>query len=144
MAPHALAAQLTAQTGQIAGQGVASLLGGIASGVGAFTQKREARRVEAINESRYQDSLLERQTDNERQDRSLEASLLMNQLEVRTRLATGLKVKLQASVDPETGKFDESIAQQIRDIENGNLNLSTNLTRIASKVKEDCKPGGYG
>ena len=57
LAPTALAAQLTAQTGAIKGSGVAGLLGGIATGVNAFSQKREQRRVEAINESRYQDSV---------------------------------------------------------------------------------------
>lgn len=108
LAPTALAAQLTAQTGQIAGQGVASLLGGIASGVGAYTQKREQRRAEAINESRYQDSLGMRRADDARQDRAFKYGAAQDQMALAQRYAQGLEVKAQnelatkGTVDPAT------------------------------------------
>ncbi len=101
LAPTALAAQLTAQTGQIAGQGVAGLLGGIAQGVGAFTQKREQRRVEAINESRYQDSLRMRQADDARQDRSFQYGAVRDQMALNNEFKTGAELAFALDPTPE-------------------------------------------
>lgn len=143
LAPTALAAQLTAQTGQIAGQGVAGLLGGIASGVGAYTQKREQRRVEGINERRYQDSLVRQDRDFGMREDAFKASQLMNQWEITEKLKSGLDVKIAASVDPITGKPDAALVKQRGDIDAGQGNLKAALDSIMQRRKAvDCGPEG--
>lgn len=137
MAPHALAAQLNAQTGQIAGQGVAGLLGGIAQGVGAYTQKREQRRVEGINEQRYQDSLM-------RQDRAFNAAQLMNQFDVQKQLFTVANAEYQqaAMVDPESDEA-KRLFDEVNKIRGGMLNVANGIrAEVSKKQAEDCGPEG--
>lgn len=101
LAPTALAAQLTAQTGAIKGSGVASLLGGIAQGVNAFSQKREQRRVEGINETRYQDSLRMRQADDARQDRAFMYGAAQDQAALNKDFLEGAKLAYALDPTPE-------------------------------------------
>lgn len=134
LAPTALAAQLTAQTGQIAGQGVASLLGGIAQGVGAYTEKREKRRVEAINERRYQDSLT-------RQDRSFQYGAAKDQASLLEDYLKGAEMEaaLSAMSSP-TGTPDPSKVQNLRTAQSSMNALRSQLAKIGGVQAAEMPP----
>lgn len=125
MAPHALAAQLTAQTGQIAGQGVAGLLGGIAQGVGAYTQKREQRRVEGINEQRYQDSLM-------RRDREFKMDAIQTQLGVVDKYIAGVRAEADmAALESPDGTLPPALATKIDAALNSRKGLAAQAAMLA-------------
>ena len=95
MAPHALAAQLTAQTGAIKAQGLNSLLGGISQGVDSFTQQRDQRRAEATNESRYQDSLGFRQEEMALRKQAADREDLEGRFNITTMALKGTDMEIQ-------------------------------------------------
>lgn len=134
MAPHALAAQLTAQTGQIAGQGVAGLLGGIAQGVGAFTQARNRRQEMAINESRYKDALT-------RQDRSFQYGAAKDQASLLEDYMKGAEVEaaLSAMSSP-TGTPDPSKVQNLRTAQSSMNALRAQLAQIGGVQPANVPP----
>lgn len=134
MAPHALAAQLTAQTGQIAGQGVAGLFGGIAQGVGAFTQARNRRQEMAINESRYKDALT-------RQDRSFQYGAAKDQASLLEDYMKGAEVEaaLSAMSSP-TGTPDPSKVANLRTAQSSMNALRAQLAQIGGVQPANVPP----
>lgn len=133
LAPTALAAQLTAQTGQIAGQGVAGLLGGIAQGVGAFTQKREQRRVEAINERRYQDSLTRQDRDFGMREKAFTLDLLQGNDRILAESETGKAAELEMALM--AGEDASVLKQELEKIRSSRRAVQSNMMGLAPALK---------
>lgn len=133
LAPTALAAQLTAQTGQIAGQGVAGLLGGIAQGVGAFTQKREQRRVEAINESRYQDNLTRQDRDFGMREKAFTLDLLQGNDRILAESETGKAAELEMALM--AGEDASVLKQELEKIRSSRRAVQSNMMGLAPALK---------
>lgn len=124
MAPHALAAQLTAQAGESAGQGVAGLLGGIARGVGAYTQARDRRQEMAINESRYQDAL-------SRRDREFNYGAAKDQAALLEDYMKGAEMEASLSaLSSPTGTPDPSKVEQLRKAQSSMTAMRAQLAKI--------------
>ena len=124
MAPHALAAQLTAQTGQIAASGPQALLSGLSQGVGAFTQGRDKRRAEATNESRYQDSLRMRQADDARQDQRFQYGAVQDQMALNKDFKVGAELAYALDPTPEN-------LMKVQQAESNNKALSAALAKYS-------------
>lgn len=111
MAPHALAAQLTAEAGKAKGQGYAAfgegLAGGINRGLATKERKAETAKADARIEQARQDRLSEQATDNARQDRAQKMAAYGANIAALEKLREGALGDLSAGVG------DESRVKQI-------------------------------
>lgn len=149
MAPHALAAELTARAGAATGAGYAALGEGIARGISGIADRRGRKRREA-EENKYrltrQDILDERAADNKRQY----AQMQMTALDRQAVLLETRNSKLQEEVNDAYALGDadgvKSLSEQGGAVQSALMdNMARRQDLMASLAKAaGCAPGDYG
>lgn len=130
LAPHALAAQLTARAGEATGQGLAALGAGIGGGLAQIGENRKVERAR-------QDRLTQQTFSNDLATKQYEEGVRQDNFQMLGRYAEGLQAKLQMAMlaDP-TGAAAAPLKQEL---EQATSSLKHILSQSPALKQAACK-----